>query len=109
MALANVGFPAQQAFAAQSAVTAVGSFDFGAAHNYHSLFVVAGTGCTGGVVAIELSNDNTNWFAPATNTVTTSAPGVFSVTVGPLPFEFVRARISTLISGGTVTAYIASA
>ena len=110
MALSNVGFPAQQVLLNQSAINAVGSFDFGAAHNYHSLFVVAGAGVSAGVANIELSQDNVNWFAPATNTTgAMAAPGVYSVTVGPLPFEFVRARISTAITGGTVTAYIASA
>lgn len=110
MALANVGFPAQLVITAAAAINTAGSFDFGAAHNYHSLFVVAGTGVSAGIVAIELSNDNTNWFAPTSNTTgAMGAPGVYSVTVGPLPFEFARARISTAITGGTITAYIATA
>ena len=105
----NVGLAPQQVITSQSAINTAGGIDGGTARQYHSLFVVAGTGVSAGVVAIELSQDNVNWFAPATNTVTVAAPGVQALTVGPFPFEFARARISTAITGGTITAYVASA
>ena len=110
MANSNVGVPPTHAIVALSAAQSAGNLDGGVAHNYHSLTVLSGTGVSAGVVALELSNDGQNWFAPGTNTVTTSAAStVYSVTVGPLPFQFARARISTVITGGTVDAWIASA
>lgn len=110
MAFSNVGVPPYQALSGASAANAQGVLDNGIARAYHTLTVTSGTGVSAGVVAIELSQDNVNWYAPASNSVTTSAAStVYSVTVGPLPFEFVRARISTGITGGTVSAYLASA
>ena len=110
MAFSNIGSPPSQAFNAQSAANAAGVLDNGIARAYHSLTVLSGTGVSAGVVSLEVSQDGTNWFAPATNTVTTSAAStLYSVTVGPLPFQFVRARISTGITGGTVSAWVASA
>lgn len=105
----NVGVPALHVLAAQTVAQTAGEFDGGVAHNYHTLTAIGNTGVTGGVVALELSNDNANWFAPSTNTVTFTAAGVMSVTVGPLPYQFARARISTVMAGGTVDAYIAAA
>jgi hypothetical protein len=106
----NEGCPAAHVITTGTTINTAGYFDGGVAHQYHSLFVVSGAGVSAGVVAIEVSNDNVNWLAPATNTVTTSAASTaYSVTVGPLPFQFVRARISTAITGGSVDAYLASA
>jgi hypothetical protein len=110
MAFSNIGNPPQLAFAAQSAINSAGVLDNGIARAYHTLVVQSGASVSAGVVAIELSNDGTNWYAPASNSVTTSAQNTtYSVTVGPLAFEYVRARISTAITGGTVTATLASA
>lgn len=109
MAFSNVGDSPGTAFTNQSAATTVGVLDGGAAHSYHSMIVTAGAGVSAGVVNLELSNDNVNWFAPASNTTTTSAPGVTAVSVGPIPAQFLRARISTGITGGTVSAVLATA
>lgn len=99
----------QQVFAAQSAQNTAGQLDNVYVKAYHTLFVVSGGGVSGGVVNIELSNDNATWFAPASNTVTTNAAtSAFAVTVGPHAFQYVRARISTAITGGTVTAWVSS-
>jgi hypothetical protein len=105
----NVGIAAQHVLVAQSTANAVGGFDGGVAHNYHTLTAVGNTGVSAGVVALELSNDNVNWFAPSTNTVTFTTPATLSVTVGPSPYQFARARISTVMTGGTVDAFIAAA
>lgn len=69
--------------------------------------VIAGAGVTAGVVALQGSLDNANWFNMGT--VTTNAAGVFVVNVGNFPVRYVRAAITTAIVGGTVTAYIGAA
>lgn len=110
MANSNVGVPPLHSITASGAAAAGSSLDGGVAHNYHSLFVVTGGGVTAGTVVVELSNDNQNWFAPASNSVSTiAAATAYSVTVGPFPFQFARARVSVAITGGTVDAYVASA
>lgn len=105
----NVGIPAAHVLTAQTVANVSGVLDEGVAHNYHTLTAIGNTGVSAGVVALELSNDNVNWLAPSTNTVTFTAPGLMSVTVGPLPYQFARARISTVMTGGTVDAFIAAA
>lgn len=105
----NVGIAAAHVLTAQTTANVTGVLDEGVAHNYHTLTAIGNTGVTGGVVALELSNDNVNWFPPSSNTVTFTAAGLMSVTVGPLPYQFARARISTVMAGGTVDAYIAAA
>ena|ERR1700690_1590194 len=107
----NVGVPPIVALSGASATSAAGVvLDGGEAHAYHTLVVTSSGGVSGGVVALELSHDNVNWFAPASNIVTTAgASTVYGVTVGPVAAQFARARISTVITGGTVTATLASA
>lgn len=111
MANSNVGVPPQKAFTAQSTTAlGVGVLDGGDAHSYHSLTVLTGTGVSAGTVVIELSNDGTNWWGPTSNSVSTiAATTVYGVAVGPYPAQFCRARISVAITGGTVSATLASA
>lgn len=107
MASSNVGVAPQTVLSAVS--TGTGSFDFDVAHTTHSMVVTSGAGVSAGVVNLELSHDGTNWYAPGSNTVsTTAANTVYGVTV-TFPARFVRARVSTSITGGTVTASVASA
>ena len=78
---------------------------------HHSLFVITSAGVASGVVTLELSNDGVNW---AVTTITTPALGAslaYMVGTGatPMPAQFVRANITTVIGGGTITAYVASA
>ncbi|MDE2102257.1 MAG: hypothetical protein KGL39_33740 [Patescibacteria group bacterium] len=95
---------------AQSALNTTGKFDGDIAHLYHTLTVISGAGVSAGVVGILVSPDGQHWFAPAANTVTTSAAStVYSVTVGPIAARFAQADISTGITGGTVDAWIAAA
>lgn len=111
MAFSTLGKEPFVSFTNQSALNTFGTpIDNVVARNYHSLFVMTGAGVSAGVVAIQLSNDGVNWVSPASNTVTTNAASTpFTVTVGPSPFQYARAAITTVITGGTVTATVASA
>jgi len=111
MANSNVGVPPQKSLFGQSGLNAQGPvLDGGDAHSYHSLIVLTSAGVSAGTVVIELSNDNVNWWGPASNSVTTNAAStVFGVAVGPFPAQYVRSRISLAITGGSVTSWIASA
>lgn len=77
--------------------------DYGAAKNNFTLVVVASAGVSAGVVALEVSQDNTNFYRHTTS-VTTSAPGVSQVTMSGFAFRYARGAITTAITGGTVTA-----
>lgn len=87
---------------AASAVSPGTAIDFGGARNNFTLVVVASAGVSAGVVALEVSQDNTNWYRH-TGTVTTSAPGVFQTTMSNFAFRYARGAITTTITGGTVT------
>lgn len=68
--------------------------------------VIAGAGVSAGAVALETSQDNTNWVR--TSPVTTSAPGTQAITVTGA-YRFARAVITTAITGGTISATIMAA
>jgi hypothetical protein len=102
---------------AQSATTAVPNvLDNGAVKLNHTAFIIAGAGVSAGAVTLQVSNDNVNWTLTAANFVPTltgasvalAAPGVYGVTFS-YPAQYVRASITTTITGGTVTVYVASA
>jgi len=94
---------------AQSALNAAGTVDYSGVSRTHTLTVVAGAGVSAGVVSLELSQDGVNWVAETGNTITTAAPGAQSVTLVDKVYAQARARISTVITGGTVDAWIARA
>jgi hypothetical protein len=79
-----------------------------------ALLVEANTGVSGGVVTLEgapYSSYAGTWLSLGTVT-TNAASKLFGVSIGGgtttgLPVRVVRARISTVISGGTIDAYIA--
>lgn len=79
--------------------------------NNHSLVVTTSAGVSAGVVALEGSQDNVNWvFAPLSTVTANAANRTFLGTAATLtPFRYLRANITTVITGGTVIAYIASA
>lgn len=110
MAASNVGVP-PATFTAQSAINTAVVLDAGVGHAYHTLIVTGSAGTfTTGTIVIELSDDGTNWFGPASNSITPAASTVSSVTVGPIVAQMARARISVAITGGGVaTASVASA
>lgn len=104
------GIPPLQSFAAQSAGGTNGTaLDGGNVRSNHSLFVVASAGVTAGVITLQGSNDGgVTWFNTSC-TVTTNAAGAFASNLQGFPFRYIRASITTAITGGTVTAYISSA
>jgi len=83
--------------------------------NNHNLVVTTSAGVSGGVVNLEGSQDGINWVAllggSGTNAVVTTnaANKTFSSTAQLTPFRFIRANVTTGITGGTITAWIASA
>lgn len=90
---------------AASAISNGTTVDFGAAKANITLVVTAGAGVSAGVVTLQLSQDNTNFYSHTT-TVTTAAPGVFQATLTGVAFRYARGSITTTITGGTVSATI---
>lgn len=88
---------------AQSATGAGTVADFGSAKQVVTLAVTASAGVSAGVVALEVSQDNTNWFR--TNGSALSAPGVTSTTVSGA-WRYARGNVTTTITGGTVSATV---
>jgi hypothetical protein len=92
--------------------------------NNHSLVVTTSAGVSGGVVHLQGSQDGVNWVASTvaspglgfTGTGTTGLPITTSTAnttfIGQaqlVPYRFLRAYITTVITGGTIIAYVASA
>lgn len=91
---------------AQSATGAGTVADFGSAKQHVTIAVTAGAGVSAGVVSLEVSQDNTNWFATAGGALT--APGVTSTTVTGA-WRYARGNVTTTITGGTVSATLMAA
>lgn len=76
----------------------------------HSLYVVSSAGVSAGVVTLEGSNDGgTTWFDTTATVTTNAASTAFAAALANFPLQMVRAKITTGITGGTVSAYVASA
>lgn len=90
----------------QSATGAGTTVDFGFAKQQISLAVTASAGVSAGVVALEVSQDNTNWFR--TNGAALTAPGVTATTVTGA-WRYARGNVTTTITGGTVDASLMAA
>lgn len=86
---------------AQSATGAGAVADFGSAKSNITLAITASAGVTAGAVALEVSQDNANWFR--TTPVTQSAPGVTQVNQGGA-WRYARGNVTTTVTGGTVSA-----
>lgn len=91
---------------AQSATGAGTVADFGSGKQAVTLAVTAGAGVSAGVVALEVSQDNINWFR--TNGSALTAPGVTSTTVSGA-WRYGRGNVTTTITGGTVSATLMAA
>lgn len=87
---------------AQSATGAGTVADFGSAKQNITLAVTASAGVSAGVVALEVSQDNTNWYR-STSSLTQSAPGVTQANQQGA-WRYGRANVTTAITGGTVSA-----
>jgi hypothetical protein len=72
--------------------------------------IVAGTGVSAGAVQLQGSYDAVNWFSVG-SPVSVTAPGVVPIpsVSPPQPARFVRATISTAITGGTVSVFVDAA
>lgn len=83
--------------------------DNGSSKAFHTIIVTTGVGVSAGTVVLEISHDNVNWFTTAASVSTASASAVLSATVVNAAAQYVRARISVAITGGTISATVASA
>jgi len=75
--------------------------DFGSAKTNLTIAITANVGVSAGAVALEVSQDNTNWFRGTP--VTQSAPGVTSATITGA-WRYARGNVTTIMTGGTVDA-----
>lgn len=91
---------------AQSATGAGSVTDFGSAKQQVTLAITASAGVSAGAVALEVSQDSTNWFRGTP--VTQSAPGVTQVNQGGA-WRYARGNVTTTITGGTVSATLMGA
>ncbi len=71
---------------------------------YNTMYVLANAGVSGGVVEFETSADGVNWGILATRTLT--GPGMTSDPVNAEAFVQLRVRISTVIAGGDIDAWV---
>lgn len=91
---------------AQSATGAGTVVDFGSAHQQITIAITASAGVSAGAVALEVSQDNTNWFRGTP--VTQSAPGVTQANQSGA-WRYARGNVTTAITGGTVSATLMAA
>ena len=91
---------------AQSATGAGTTVDFGSGKQQITLAITASAGVSAGAVALEVSQDNVNFFrgTPATQ----SAPGVTQTNQGGA-WRYARGNVTTTITGGTVSATLMAA
>lgn len=91
-----------------SAVSGTGAgtaVDLGAARANITMAVISSAGVSAGVVALEVSQDNTNWYRSTTTVTTNTASTVFQTSVVGA-WRYARGNVTTAITGGTVTATI---
>jgi hypothetical protein len=100
-------------FTSLSAVSAVSNgsgVDGGVCRMNHAMAVTTSAGVASGVVQLQGSFDGTNWFnMPGSSSVTTNAATTTFAATVTCPARFVRAAITTIIGGGTITAVVGSA
>jgi hypothetical protein len=120
LSMAVAGPTPTLSLSAQSAVQSGAMLDNTGVRNNHSLVVTQTAAVTaGGIVQLWGSQDNVNWFVVINNAaspgpvqVTTTTAGAVFTQIGTAvltPIRYLRAQITTLIPGGTITAYVASA
>lgn len=89
-----------------NALTAAGPgvvVDFGSAKANVSAVFTTTAGISAGAVALEVSQDNINWFRTATP-VTLTASSVINIAISGNAFRYARGAITTTVVGGTVSA-----
>lgn len=99
-----------QPFTSLNAASAIGTgaaLDNGYPRANASMVVTASAGVTAGDVQLQGSHDGVNWVNLGA-AVATAAPGTFIASSAGAPMRYLRAAITTAITGGTVTATVAS-
>lgn len=91
----------------QSATGAGSVVDLGASRAVVTLAITTSAGVSAGAVALELSQDQTNWFR-VTAVTTNTASTVFQSTQSGA-WRYARGNVTTTITGGTVSATIMAA
>lgn len=99
--------PGQLSLPAGSTTGAGTALDNNGSCANHTLVTVASAGVAAGAVQLQGSIDNVNW-ANLGSPVTLTASTVQTASV-VAAFQFVRANVSTTVTGGTVAAWVASA
>jgi hypothetical protein len=95
---------------AQSALNTVGAvMDNGGCFSNHTMVVTSSAGVSAGAVQLAGSLDGTNWFNLGSAVSTSTASTTFApVVISNQPVRYLRTQITTAITGGTVTAVVAS-
>lgn len=99
----------QQSLSGVSATGAGVVLDNGASKAFHGIIVTTGAGVSAGTVVLQGSHDGVNWFTTGASVSTTSASAVLSAAAVNFPYQYVRANVTVAITGGTISATVASA
>lgn len=99
---------AQLSLAAGSTTGAGTQLDNNGCAANHTIVTISSAGIASGAVQLQGSLDNVNW-ANLGTPLTLVASTIQSQSVTGSPFSFVRANVSTTVSGGTVAAWVGSA
>jgi hypothetical protein len=103
------GLPAQISIGSQSTTGPGGTLDGGACRSNHTMVVSSSAGVSAGSVQLEGSLDGLSWFNMGAAVSTITASTTFApVVVSNQPVRFLRARVATAITGGTISALVAS-
>jgi hypothetical protein len=103
-----------------NATTGATGVDFGEPVSTVEFEILASAGVSAGAITLEISEDNVNWFAPATAsivslsavtaanpyTLVASTNALFGIGPTGIAVRYARARISTTVVGGTVSTII---
>lgn len=73
------------------------------------MVVVSGNGVSAGAVQLQGSLDGSNWFNIGSAVTTSAADTISTPVTGTIPCRYLRASITTAITGGTVSAWVAAA
>lgn len=94
-------------FAAGSSAVSNGlTLDTGTSHSTHTLVATPSAAVTSGFIALATSQDNVNWVTSTPTTLATIAvPTAVTVTGA---YRYIRAVITTVIVGATISATVAS-
>ena len=105
----SVGPPPIASLTAVSATGPGTALDNNGTRSNHVMAITSSAGVTAGAVTLQGSMDNVNWFNLAS---ATTVPAAGATTLGGnttlTPVRYLRANITTTVTGGTVTVYVAS-